>query len=120
MDQLLSLVPYALLAWFSYHVGKHVATFTIIRNLVADPEGMAQLVRQLKEIDADDVPTDPLADAIEVETDEVAGVVYAYNKASGEFLAQAQTVHQAMLAASKRYPSKRFWHPNMRKDSQTA
>jgi hypothetical protein len=120
MDQLLTLVPYALLAWASYTVGNHVATFRIIRNLVADPDGMDKLVKQLRAIDSDEDLADPLDSAIEVETQQVADTVYAYNKASGEFLAQAQTVHQAMLAASKRYPDKRFWHPEMKEDSQTA
>jgi hypothetical protein len=119
MDQLLTFVPYALLAWVSYTVGNHVATFRIIRNLVADPEGMAQLVRQLKSIDSDQ-DEDALDDAIEVETEQINGLVYAYNKVSGEFLAQDKSIHQVMVEASRRHPGKRFWHPEMTKDSQTA
>jgi hypothetical protein len=50
----------------------------------------------------------------------VNDLVFAYNKVTGEFLAQAQNLHQVMLEAAKRYPGKKFWHPEMKQDSQTA
>jgi hypothetical protein len=59
-------------------------------------------------------------DAIEVQTEHVNDLVYAYNKVTGEFLAQAQNLHQVMVEAAKRYPGKKFWHPELTKDSQTA
>ena len=59
-------------------------------------------------------------DAIEVSTEQVNGLIFAYNKTSGEFLAQAQNLHQVMVEAAKRYPGKKFWHPELKKDHQTA
>jgi hypothetical protein len=60
------------------------------------------------------------ADAIEVEAETVGPVVYAYNKQTGQFLAQGKDLVQAIAEAAKRYPGKRFWHPELKQDSQTA
>jgi len=60
------------------------------------------------------------ADAIEVEAETVGPVVYAYNKQTGQFLAQGKDLVQAITEAAKRYPGKRFWHPELKQDSQTA
>jgi HEAT repeat protein len=58
-------------------------------------------------------------DAVEVRIELDNNVVYAYEKVSGQFLAQAQSLHLAMIEATKRYPSKKFWHPELKEDSQT-
>ena len=44
----------------------------------------------------------------------------AYNKATGEFLAQAPSTHEVMQLASKRFPGQRFWHAELEQDDQTA
>ena len=41
-------------------------------------------------------------------------------KITGEFLAQAQNLHLVMTEAAKRFPGKKFWHPELKQDSQTA
>jgi hypothetical protein len=45
--------------------------------------------------------------------------VYAYNKTTGEFLAQASDLHQVMTEAAKRFPGKKFWHPELTQDTQS-
>ncbi len=117
MDTLLDLLPYISIAYIAYKIGVHIASYRIMRNLVNDPDGMISLITQLKNIkDDEDVELD---DAIEVQTEQVNDLVYAYNKVTGEFLAQAQNLHQVMLLAAKRYPGKKFWHPELTKDAQT-
>jgi hypothetical protein len=59
-------------------------------------------------------------DAIEVQTESVNDLVFAYDKTTGEFLAQAGNLHQVMTLAAKRFPGKKFWHPELTQDSQTA
>lgn len=116
MDTLLDLLPFMAVAFVAYKVGVHIASYRIMRNLVNDPDGMISMITQLKNINDDEVGLD---DAIEVQTEQVNNLVYAYNKVTGEFLAQAQNLHQVMIEAAKRYPGKKFWHPELKEDHQT-
>jgi hypothetical protein len=115
MDTLLDLLPYVAVAYVAYKVGIHMASYRIMRNLVNDPDGMISMITQLKNITDEEVDLD---DAIEVQTENVNDLVYAYNKVTGEFLAQAQNLHQVMTLAAKRYPGKKFWHPELTEDAQ--
>jgi len=119
MDILLDCLPYVVVAIVFYNVGLVVARMRMIENLVKNPDGMIQMIGKLKEIvesEEDGMPED----AIEVKTEQVNDLVYAYNKMTGEFLAQAQNLHQVMNLAAARYPGKKFWHPELKQDSQTA
>lgn len=119
MDILLDLLPYAIIAIVFYNIGSHIRAFQIMMNLSKNPEGFIELVNKLKEINSsvdDGMPED----AIEVETQHVNNSVYAYDKMTGEFLAQAQNLHLVMTEAAKRFPGKKFWHPELKQDSQTA
>jgi hypothetical protein len=119
MDTFLEFLPFVVVAVVFYNAGVHIATFRIMTNMVKNPDGVIDLVNKLKEINESEDLGVP-ADAIEVKTEHVNDAVYAYNKVTGEFLAQAQNLHQVMVEAAKRYPGKRFWHPEMKEDSQTA
>jgi hypothetical protein len=77
---------------------------------------MLEKIREINESEELGLPDD----AIEVKTENVNNLVYAYNKVTGEFLAQAQNLHQVMVEAAKRYPGKKFWHPELKQDHQTA
>lgn len=84
-------------------------------------ELLADLQNEHKELHAEIISTligDD--DAIPLELEEVNGQVFAYNKLTGEFLAQAATKHLAALGAASRFPDKKFWHPDFKQDSQTA
>jgi hypothetical protein len=119
MDMLITLLPYVAIAVVFYIIGKHVAAVRIMNNLVRDPDGMIAMIGKLKEIissEADGMPED----AHEVKTEQVNGLIFAYDKHTGEFLAQAEDLHEVMIQAARRYPGKRFWHPELTKDHQTA
>ena len=119
MDFLLDCLPYVVIAIVFYNVGLVIARMRMIENLVKNPDGMIQMISKLKDIvesEADGMPED----AIEVKTEQVNDLVYAYNKMTGEFLAQAQNLHQVMTLAAARYPGKKFWHPELKENSQTA
>ena len=90
--------------------------------MINHPEGMIELVNKLKKINETEEVAGHAApdDAVLVEIEEVNGVVYAYDKLSGDFLAQAGNLHQAMVLAAARFPGKKFWHPELKKDAQTA
>lgn len=119
MDTLMDVLPYVAVAVVFYHIGKHIAAMRIMNNLVRDPDGMIVMIGKLKEIigsEADGMPED----AHEVQTEQVNGLIFAYDKHTGEFLAQAETLHSVMTLAAKRFPGKRFWHPESKQDHQTA
>jgi hypothetical protein len=104
-------------------VGEFRQAHKFITKVSKDPDSMINLLTQLKTelarlkiIEENNLPED----AIEVVIEQVSDGVFAYNKATGEFLAQAQNLHQAMLLAAARYPGKRFWHPELKQDNQTA
>jgi division protein CdvB (Snf7/Vps24/ESCRT-III family) len=119
MDLLLEYLPYAIIAIVFYNIGSHVRAFQIMMNLSKDPERFIEMVQKIKEINQS-IDVGMPDDAIEVQTEQVNNSVYAYDKMTGEFLAQAQNLHQVMLEAAKRFPGKKFWHPELKKDTQTA
>jgi len=103
-----------------YFIGSWVKEQIMLVRMVRNAKDIIKYLEHaqkvMEEVEADGVPED----AIEVEIERVNGFVYAYNKMTGEFLAQAQSLHQAMTLAAKRYPGKKFWHPELTEDSQTA
>ena len=104
-------------------VGEFRQAHKFIAKVSKDPDSMINLLTQLKteldrlkSLEEHDLPED----AIEVVIEHVNDAVFAYNKATGEFLSQAQNLHQAMVLAAARYPGKKFWHPELKQDNQTA
>jgi len=112
-------IYYIMVAVIAYWIGGHVRAYQIMQNLIRNPDGMIKLINNLKEINEYEEQGLP-EDAIEVKTEHVNNSVYAYNKMTGEFLAQAANLHQVMLEAANRFPGKKFWHPEIKEDSQTA
>jgi hypothetical protein len=115
MDYILYLALVVVAFWF----GWHARGISVLAHITRDPDAMIATLEKLKAIMQDEEQGIP-EDAIEVQTEQVNGLVYAYNKASGEFLAQAQSLHQVMTLAAARYPGQKFWHPELTKDTQTA
>ena len=103
-----------------YFIGSWVKEQIMLVRMVRNAKDIIKYLEHaqkvMEEVEADGIPED----AIEVEIEQVNGFVYAYNKMTGEFLAQAQSLHQVMMEAAKRFPGKKFWHPELTEDSQTA
>jgi len=103
-----------------YFIGSWVKEQIMLVRMVRNAKDIIKYLEHaqkvLEEVEVEGLPED----AIEVEVERVNGFVYAYNKMTGEFLAQAQSLHQVMTLAAKRYPGKKFWHPELTEDSQTA
>ena len=104
-------------------VGEFRQAHKFIAKVSKDPDSMINLLTQLKteldrlkSLEEHDLPED----AIEVVVEHVNDAVFAYNKATGEFLAQAHNLHHVMVAVSERFPDKKFWHPELKQDNQTA
>jgi hypothetical protein len=119
MEFIAECLPYVIVAFVAYHIGSYVRTFQIMMNLSKDPQRFIDMVSKIKEIN-ESVEDGMPEDAIEVKTEQVNDLVFAYNKTTGEFLAQAGNLHQVMTLAAARYPGKKFWHPELKEDTQTA
>jgi hypothetical protein len=113
------ILIYAVVVGFAFWLGWHVRAIVIMANLASNPDKVIKMLEKIKEINEQEELGLP-DDAIEVQTENVNDLVYAYNKVTGEFLGQAQNLHQVMVLAASRYPGKKFWHPEMKKDHQTA
>lgn len=114
--------------WIGQIIGKYTATINMLKAIANNPESFYKMAQALKniedanteeEINAIDISLSAPEDAILMEIEEVNGQVYAYEKETGQFLAQAQNVYQAALLAAARYPGKKFWHPSLKQDHQT-
>jgi hypothetical protein len=110
---------YLVVAIVAYWIGWHVRGIIFLSNISERPDHMIKMLEKIREINESEELGLP-DDAIEVKTENVNDLVYAYNKVTGEFLAQAQNLHQVMVEAAKRYPGKKFWHPELKQDHQTA
>ena len=102
----------------AFWAGIHWAQIRFLQNIAKHPEKFIVMLEQIKAINDNEELGLP-EDAVEVRIEKENNVVYAYEKASGQFLAQAQSIHLAMIEATKRYPGKKFWHPELTKDTQT-
>ena len=89
-------------AWMMHLLVRHPEIFKTAIDVVEQVQALA--------------PTN----AVEVEAETVGPMVYAYDKQTGQFLAQGKDLMQAITAATKRYPGKTFWHPELKQDHQTA
>lgn len=102
----------------AFWLGKHYAQIRFLQNISRDPDRTLKLLQQIKAINDSEI--DGLPDnAIEVKTEQIGNVVYAYQKIDGQFLGQADSIHAAMTDAANRNPGKNFWHPEMKEDAQT-
>jgi hypothetical protein len=110
---------YLVVAVVAYWIGWHARGIIFLANISERPDHMIKMLEKIKEINESEELGLP-DDAIEVQTEQVNDLVFAYNKVTGEFLAQAQNLHQVMTLAAARYPGKKFWHPELKQDHQTA
>jgi hypothetical protein len=114
MDILYYFIALAVAFW----AGIHWAQIRFLQNIAKHPEKFIVMLEQIKAINDNEELGLP-EDAVEVRIELDNNVVYAYEKVSGQFLAQAQSLHLAMVEATKRHPGKKFWHPELTKDTQT-
>ncbi len=115
MEELLTLV---ILCGIAFWAGVFYAQMKFLVNISKNPERMMDMLSQIKQINDNENKGLP-EDAIEVETEQVGNVYYAYNKKTGSFLGQADSIHAVMVEAAKRNPGKNFWHPEMKEKRQT-
>ena len=115
----MEFLVYIVIAVIAYYVGWHARGIVFLSRISENPDRIIDMLNQIKKINENEAEGLPV-DAIEVSTEIVNGMVFAYNRVTGEFFAQASDLHNAMQDAAKRYPGQKFWHPEIKEDSQTA
>jgi hypothetical protein len=118
MDIILDSLPYIAVFYAAFHIGKHWALFQFSQNIANRPDDMIKVLQKIKEINLEELEGMP-EDSIPMEIEQVGDVCYAYNKLTGEFLAQARDAYQAAKLAGERFPGKKFWHPSIKQNAQT-
>ena len=113
------LISVGIFVIMAFYIGWFCRGVSIMQKLAERPEHMIKLLEEIRKINENEEQGLP-DDAVEVKTEQVNDLVFAYNKVTGEFLAQAGNLHQVMVLAAKRYPGTKFWHPELTKDTQTA
>ena len=109
MDTFFSFMPYVCIAYGAFYVGKHWALFQFSQNLSKDPDRMIEILNQIKDINQEVETNDMPEDAHPMELERVGDVLYAYDKHSGQFLAQASNLASLSEIIDKRFPGKKFF-----------
>jgi len=109
METFLSVMPYFCVAYGAFYIGKHWALFQFSQNLSKDPDRMIDILNKIKEINQEVETNDMPEDANPMEVERVGNMLYAYDKHSNQFLAQAEDLNSLLEAVHKRFPSKKFF-----------
>ena len=117
---------YIVLGAVAFWLGWHARGIVFLANISVNPEKMIKMLEKVKEINAAksqeelDVIVNKQFDAVEVQTEEVKGVWYAYSKDTNQFLGQGASLEEALKMAATRFPDKKFWCETNEQFSQTA
>ncbi len=89
--------------------GWHLRTITMLRNMIDNPDEIIKVMNQLKEMsDQEKMFGGSEADLIEMKIENHQGLTYAYDKHTGEFIAQGDSLENMLASAKQRFPNKRF------------
>lgn len=115
-------ISYIVVAVIAAYIGWSARGIIFLANISHNPDRMIDMLKQVKAINEAEslAELDSITDAIICESESVNGQIFLYDKSNGEFLAQAQNLHQAALIAAARFPGKKIWHPELKQDHQTA
>ena len=109
MDTFFSFMPYVCIAYGAFYVGKHWALFQFSQNLSKDPDRMIEILNQIKDINQEVETNDMPEDAHLMDVERVGDHLYAYDKHTGQFLAQAPNLNNLLEAVHTRFPDKKFF-----------
>ena len=111
----MEILIYFGIALIAVRVGWRLHEMWMLHLLVHHPEIFKTAIEVVEKVEVIKA-----SDAVEIEAENVGTMVYAYDKKTGQFLAQGKDLMQAITEAAKRFPGKTFWHPELKQDSQTA
>jgi hypothetical protein len=111
---------YIILAVIAFYAGWHFRGVIMLANLAVNPDKIIKMLENIKKINEAEARGEEFQDGIEVESEQVGNVWYAYDKDTGHFLAQGTSFEDALKAACDRFPEKTFWCKKPEQFNQTA
>lgn len=100
-DFLLNVLYFAIVFW----IGWRARTAVIMYHLSEDPDKMIGILNKIKEINANKSQIESTSSALsEVKIEHHHGHVYLFERATDKFLAQGETVADAVKMINKRFP----------------
>jgi hypothetical protein len=108
-DLIFTLIGYALVFWAGVRWGRVSAALSFARNLVENPaklRRMMQEIEQLAKEDTEETTTETLGREITVHKE--GEQFYLYRKSNNQFLAQGDTLKDALDAVGQRFPNETF------------
>lgn len=116
-------IGYVVVAVIAMWIGWHARGIIFLANISQNPDRVINMLEQIKKINAAESQgeLDALdSEAVEVALENVSGCWYVYSKDTNQFLAQGNSLEDALLQAATRYPTKKFWSKQTEQFSQTA
>jgi hypothetical protein len=109
METFFTYMPYFCIAYGAFHLGKHWALFQFSQNLSKNPDDLIRVLNKIKEINNEINTNNMPEDANPMEVERVGDMLYAYDKHSNQFLAQAKDLNSLLEAVNSRFPDKKFF-----------
>jgi hypothetical protein len=111
---------YVILAVIVFYAGWTLRGVMLIAKLSTNPDNVIKMLEQIKKINEAEARGEEYQEGVEVESEQVGNVWYAYEKDTGQFLAQGTSLEDAIKAACDRFPEKTFWCKKPGQFNQTA
>lgn len=111
----------SIIAFIAGWIGWHARGIMVIFNISRNPDYMIEVLKEIKRINAEEgeAKAEQAGTVTELDLHKQGDVVYAFDAKTGQFLAQGQSLAEAITDATRRFPGKKFWHPDLDKDSRT-
>jgi hypothetical protein len=101
------VIVYIAIISFAFWAGWKMRGIIMLAAMSDNPDKIIKMLEEVKKINKAEVTNGEVK--VEVAPEKVNGYWYAYAKETGQFLAQAPTLEEAIKLASIRFPNKTFW-----------
>jgi hypothetical protein len=119
---MIDLILYTAALVVAFWAGVHYAQIKFMFRIGKEPEKFIAMLEQIREINADEavkINVGAPEDAVMLNTEERAGLVYLFQSEDDMFIAQGKSIEDALKSAAQRFPGKKFWIPTIKQDTQT-
>lgn len=100
-----SLLLVALAFWAGFKLGKHVAVIKIVKGILSDPTDLQRALKEFQEVRVLE-QTEEKPEGMSVERH--GNQIYLFASPSNEFLAQGNSLQEALEQVEKRFPDRNF------------
>lgn len=106
----MELFSYVVVAVIAIWIGYHVRGIIMLAAFSENPDKIIRMLEQIKKINQDEQRDHGSAlPGVEIKSEQVGSVWYAYAAADNQFLGQGNTLEEALDMVADRFPNKKFW-----------